>query len=84
MGAADGFTATPALVNTAGVLTWTWPRDPAAAASFMFQVSANLADWTDIVPPDASIDTTHPNQVTLTLPSGATSKFCRLVVTPAP
>jgi uncharacterized protein YjdB len=84
MGEADGFTATPVVVNTAGTLIWTWPRDPAAAASFMFQVSDNLSAWTDIAPPDSRIDTTNPNQVTLTLPRDATSKFFRLAVVPTP
>ena len=84
MGEAGGFTATPAVVHTAGALVWTWPRDPAAAAAFMFQVSDVLSAWTDIAPPDPRIDATNPNQVTLTLPSSASSRFCRLVVRPAP
>ncbi|MCX6876287.1 MAG: hypothetical protein NTW21_21140 [Verrucomicrobia bacterium] len=58
----------------------TWPRDPAAVATFMVQVSDNLSAWTDILPPDPSIDETNPNQVTYTLPGGDARKFCRLVV----
>jgi hypothetical protein len=70
-------------VTTAGISTVTWPRDPAAViASFMVQESDNLSSWTDIVPPNASIDESNPNQVVYTLPSGAPKKFCRLVVTP--
>lgn len=79
----SSFTANPPLVTTAGVRTVTWPHDPAAViASFMVQVSENLTSWTDIVPPNASIDESNPNQVIYTLPSGAEKKFCRLVVTP--
>ncbi|BCU79172.1 LamG-like jellyroll fold domain-containing protein [Luteolibacter sp. LG18] len=76
-----GFTAQPAPVN--GVVTW--PRDPSATVtSFKIQVSDTLAagSWTDIVPPNASIDLGNPNQVKFTMPSGAQKKFCRLVVTP--
>jgi hypothetical protein len=63
--------------------TVTWPRDPAATiTSFRVQVSDNLAAWTDIVPPHASIDTSVPARVTYTLPTGAARKFCRLVVVP--
>ena len=75
------FTPNPPLVNTAGVRTVTWPRDPAATASFKVQVSNDLTTWTDVVPPDPSIDTSNPNQVTYTLPSVDPRKFCRLVVT---
>jgi hypothetical protein len=40
--------------------------------------------WTDVVPPNASIDQNNPNQVISTLPSGAPTKFCRLSVTQGP
>jgi hypothetical protein len=52
--------------------------------SFKVQISDTLAagEWTDIVPPNASIDQSNPSQVTYTLPSGSTKKFCRLSVTP--
>ena len=75
----SSFTANPGVV--AGTVTWA--RDPAAViASFIVQVSDNLTTWTDVVPPDPSIDETNPTQVTYTLPTGAAKKFCRLVVTP--
>jgi len=75
------FTANPAPVN--GVVTW--PRDPSATVtSFKIQISDTLSagGWTDIVPPNASIDQSNPNQVKFTLPAGSQKKFCRLVVTP--
>ncbi len=78
------FTANPPVVTIGAVITVTWPRDPAAVATFKVQISDSLAagGWTDIVPPNASIDQSNPNQVTYTLPSGAPTKFCRLSVTP--
>jgi autotransporter-associated beta strand protein len=78
------FTANPPVVTVGAVRTVTWPRNPAAVATFKVQISDSLASgqWTDIVPPNASIDQSNPNQVTYTLPSGATKKFCRLSVTP--
>ncbi len=78
------FTANPPVVTVGAVRTVTWPRDPAAVAAFKVQISDTLVagGWTDIVPPDASIDQSNPNQVTYTLPSGAPTKFCRLSVTP--
>ena len=80
------FTANPTVVTVGAVSTVTWPRDPAAVATFKVQISDTLAagGWTDIVPPDASIDQTNPNQITYTLPSGAPKKFCRLSVTTTP
>jgi autotransporter-associated beta strand protein len=83
MGASgSSFTPNPGVV--AGAVTW--PRDPAFSGTFKVQVSDSLAPggWTDIVPPDASIDTGNPNQLVFTLPAGAVRKFCRLSVTPAP
>ena len=74
----SSFTANPGVVG--GKVTW--PRDPAAIASFKVQVSTNLMTWTDVVPPDASIDESVPTQVTYTLPLGAPRQFCRLVVMP--
>ncbi len=78
------FTANPPVVTVGAVRTVTWPRDPAAVATFKVQISDSLdaGGWTDIVPPNASIDQSNPNQVTYTLPSGAPKKFCRLSVTP--
>ena len=78
------FTANPPVVTVGAVRAVTWPRDPAAVATFKVQISDTLAvgGWTDVVPPNASIDQSNPNQITYTLPSGATTKFCRLSVTP--
>jgi autotransporter-associated beta strand protein len=78
------FTVNPSVVTVGGVRKVTWPRDPAAVATFKVQISDSLASgqWTDIVPPNASIDQSNPSQVTYTLPSGSTKKFCRLSVTP--
>jgi autotransporter-associated beta strand protein len=78
----SSFTPNPGVV--AGTVTW--PRDPAFSGTFKVQVSDTLAagGWTDIVPPDASINTSNPNQLVFTLPAGAARKFCRLSVTPAP
>ncbi len=78
----SSFTASPSLVATGGVTTWTWPRDPNAVADYKFQLSEDLQHWTDFSPPDASIDTSDPGQVAFTLPSGSPLKFCRFVVTP--
>lgn len=76
------FTVNPGVI--AGKVTW--KKDPAFSGSFKVQISDNLAsgEWSDIVPPDASIDTTQPNQVVFTLPIGAVRKFCRLHVTVTP
>jgi hexosaminidase len=75
----NGLATNPGVVGG----TVTWPRDPAATiTSFRVQISDNLATWTDIVPPNASIDTSDPNQVTYTLPTDTARKFCRLVVVP--
>jgi hypothetical protein len=73
----------PAMVTTGAGLTWTWPRDPSAAATYEFQVSDALSGWRAPAEPGEIVDDSNPNQVklTLTLP-GASKKFCRLVVTP--
>ncbi len=80
----DSFTANPAIVTNGGVRTVTWPRDPEAAADFAVQTSTTLSSWTTITPPDASIDTSDPDQVAYTLPDQPGALFVRLVVTPAP
>ncbi len=82
----SSFTANPTVTSSGGSLTITWPRDPAAAATFKVQVSDSLASgaWTDILPPHASINESTPTQVTFTLPSGDPRKFCRLSVSVAP
>lgn len=76
------FTAIPKVTNTNGVITWAWPRDPNATAAFKFQISDTLngSDWEDVVPPNASINTSDPTRVIYTF--GPTKRFCRLVVTP--
>jgi hypothetical protein len=74
MGAPDGFTANPGVVNR----KVTWPRH-ATAASFTVQISDNLAQWTDVSSGDAALEIT-PSQVRYTL--SGTRKFCRLAVTP--
>ena len=76
----SGFTANPPLVDNLGVRTVTWPRDPSAVATFKVQYSNNLQEWTDVVPPDPSIDTSISTEVTYTLPPGP-EVYCRLVVT---
>ena len=76
------FTSNPSIIDD----TVTWPKDPNFVGSFKVQVSDTLAlgSWTDIVPPDASIDETDPNEVVFSLPIGAPKKFCRLSVTVTP
>ena len=75
----------PALTNTNGVLTWTWPYDFTAVATYKFQLSDDLSGWSDVTPPDSRITVlANPNLLRFTLPSGAAAKFCRLVVTPTP
>jgi len=86
MGATAANPATmPAVVNSNGVLTWTLPYDPTAAASYKFQLSDNMSAWTDVVPTDSLVSVlTNPSRVRITLPAGGARKFCRLVVTPTP
>ena len=61
----------------------TWPRDPTATITFWkVQYSTDLTTWTDVIPPDASIDTSDPTKVVYTLPVGSVMQFCRLVVVP--
>ncbi|MCX6873515.1 MAG: hypothetical protein NTW21_06865 [Verrucomicrobia bacterium] len=80
MGGTQASPATlPALVDTAGTWTWTIPYDPAALATYLFQVSGDLAGWTDVLPGDPKIEVlTGPPALRLTLSSGM--RFCRLVV----
>jgi fibronectin-binding autotransporter adhesin len=80
----SSFTANPAIVTTEGIRTVTWPRDPAAAATFAVETSSTLSSWNTITPPDASIDTSTSTQVVYTLPAGTGPLFVRLAVTPAP
>jgi lysophospholipase L1-like esterase len=78
----SSFTATPQVVKVGEVRTVTWPRDSSVEVGFKVQISEDLEDWTDIVPPHASIDESDPEQVVYTLPEGSDSLFVRLVVTP--
>ena len=72
----------PPLVKTAGTWTWTIAYDPTAAATFHFEVAADLASWTPLAPGDPKIEvlTSPGDAIRLTLPDGM--HFCRLVVTP--
>ncbi len=84
MGASgSSFTATPAIINTGGVLTWTWPHPPTAVASYKLQFSDDLSVWFDAAPAASQI-LTSPDRIQFTLPSSAGRKFFRLAVTPAP
>lgn len=76
------FTPNPGIISG----TITWPKDPAYAGTFKVQVSDSLAtgDWTDIVPPDASINESNPNEVVFVVPTSGPKNFARLSVTPAP
>lgn len=70
----SSFTANPQPV--AGVVSW--PRDPSATgATFKVWSSPNLSNWTDVT---ASADTSDPNFVKYTLPTGETKTFVRLEV----
>lgn len=68
-----GFTANPKPVN--GVVTW--PKDPAAAATYIVQVSSDLATWTTA--PGGVTD--NGSSVSYTLPPGDSKRFARLKVT---
>jgi hypothetical protein len=68
----------PPLADNAGTWTWTIPYDPAAAATYLFQVSGDLSGWSDALSGDIEV-LTGPDQLRLTLPSGM--RFCRLLVT---
>jgi hypothetical protein len=79
-------TAIPPIMHTGGVITWTWPYDPAAPASYKFQLSVDLIDWTaTVAPPDPNIlILASPDRVRFTLPQGPLKRFCRLAVAPIP
>ena len=78
--AGNAFTANPQVV--AGQITW--PRASGTTiASFKVEVSTDLGIWTDAsVTYPGSVDTTNPNQVVFTLPTGLPKIFARLSVTP--
>ena len=84
MGASGStFTATPAIINTGGVLTWTWPHPPTAAASYKLQFSDDLTIWSEAAPATSQI-LTSPDRIQFTLPSSTGRKLFRLAVTPTP
>ncbi len=70
----NGVATNPGIVD--GKVTWPHVN---AVTSFEVQVSDNLADW---APATSGVDTSDPTKVVYTLPTGATKKFCRLVVVP--
>jgi len=73
---ATGRTTNPSVIN--GKVNW-----PCADLSipFVVEVSSDLSTWLPANPAD--VDTTSsPGHVIFTLPTGATKKFCRLMVTP--
>lgn len=73
----SSFTANPQPV--AGVVSW--PRDPAATgATFRVLTSTNLSGWTDVTNTPA-LDTSNPNFVRYTLPTGQEKIFVQLEVT---
>lgn len=72
----SGTTANPAVVDG----SVTWPRDPAALASFVVQISEDLTNWTTAL--SADVDDSDPTKVIYTLPEGEVKHFVRLVVTP--
>ena len=72
----NGLASNPAVVN--GKVTW---PHVGAVSAFEVQVSDDLVTWVPAAPAD--VDTaTDPAQVVYTLPTGASQKFCRLLVTP--
>jgi autotransporter-associated beta strand protein len=79
----QSFTRNPQVVTDGAIRTITWPRDPAAGATFAIETSATLAadEWTTITPPDPAIDLSDPTQVVFTLPADTQRLFIRLAVT---
>ena len=70
----------PPLVDNAGTWSWTIPYDKNAAASYYFDVSAELLSWTPLTTGASAIEVlSGPDEIRLTLPSGM--RFVRLVVT---
>ncbi len=84
-GNTTGFTAMPAVVNTAGTLSVTWTKSGDYAGvygtDFVVQTSTSLANgsWTNELTP--SPVTISGNNVTYTFPAGPVRKFVRLKVT---
>jgi hypothetical protein len=77
----SGFTPTPAIINTGGVLTWTWPYDPTAVTTYKLQFSDDLMTWPTVAPSATQI-LTSPDRILFTLPNGTDKKFFRMAVTP--
>ncbi|MGC4013511.1 MAG: autotransporter-associated beta strand repeat-containing protein [Luteolibacter sp.] len=69
----SGFTANPAIVN--GKVTW--PKDPAAVATWVVEVSSNLTSWTTATSGVVDLGTS----IEYTVPTGDTKRFARLRVT---
>ncbi len=78
--AGNAFTMNPGVVS--GEVTW--PRASGTTISgFLVETSTNLSLWTDAnTTYPGSVDTTNPNEVVFTVPSGPTQVFVRLSVTP--
>lgn len=76
----DAFTANPGV--SAGTVTW--PRASGTLiTSFKVEVSTNLTTWTDAsVTYPGSVSAPSNGPITFTLPSGPTTLFIRLNVTP--
>jgi hypothetical protein len=79
----SSFTSPPPVINSGGILTWTWPHSMTAAASHQLQFSSDLASWSN-VSSGASQILSSPDRIRFTLPSNTTRQFFRLVVTPTP
>lgn len=69
----SSFTANPAIIS--GKVTW--PKDPAAVATYVVQISDDLTNWTTATVGVVDTGTT----VEYTLPSGDPKRFARLYVT---
>ncbi len=70
------FTANPQPVT--GIVSW--PRDPlATGATFRIRTSPDLSIWTDVTT-SPNVNTTDPNFVRYTLPTGETKIFVRFEV----
>lgn len=83
LNAAAGFTAAPGV--EAGSVTWTNGGNIDSAqygTEFMFQTSANLVDWDDVLIGDAALDN-QAGSVSYALPTGVGPLFVRLVVDPS-
>lgn len=74
----EDFTVNPG-VATDGTVTW--PKSPAFSGSYAVQISTDLSVWTDVTDDPVHV-TTNSDSVVWTRPTGAGSKFVRLLVTP--